>query len=116
VLLARGLAEATELGAALGAEAETFRGPAGVADLLVTSGDEAGIGFRFGRRVGAGEHLAAVRRDQGARTEALPTIAGFSVLAGRSRLRLPTWTALHEVLVAGADPRATIDRCLRAAD
>jgi glycerol-3-phosphate dehydrogenase (NAD(P)+) len=113
VLLARALAEATRLGVALGAKAETFGGPAGVGDLLVTSGDPEGLGYRFGRRVGAGEPAAAVREDCGERTEAVRALEGWAGLAARARIRVPTLEALHEALVAGAEPRAIIDRCLR---
>ncbi|MBI5499131.1 MAG: NAD(P)-binding domain-containing protein [Deltaproteobacteria bacterium] len=113
VLLARGLAEATRVGTALGAKEETFGGPAGVADLLVTAGDPDGLGFRFGRRVGAGEPAAKVRAEVGERTEAVRALEGLRGLAARARVPAPTLGTLCEALIDGADAGAVLDRCLR---
>jgi glycerol-3-phosphate dehydrogenase (NAD(P)+) len=108
-----GFAEATRLGTELGGKAETFAGPAGMADLLVTVDDPDGLGYRFGRRVGAGEPAAEVREDAGERTEAVRALEGLTALAARTRVPVPTLAALREVLVDGADPSATLDRALR---
>jgi glycerol-3-phosphate dehydrogenase (NAD(P)+) len=113
VILARGFAEATRLGTALGGKSETFAGPAGLADLLVTVGDADGLGYRFARRVGAGEPAAEVREDTEERTEAVRSLQGLTALAQRARVPHPTLAALREVLVDGADPRATLDGVLR---
>ena len=113
VILAHGLAEATRVGVALGAKAETFGGPAGVGDLLVTAGEPDGLGFRFGRRVGAGEPAAKVRAEVGERTEALRALEGLRGLAARERVPAPTLRALCEALIDGADAAAVLDRYLR---
>ena len=113
VVLARGFAEATRLGTELGGKAETFAGPAGMADLLVTVDDPDGLGYRFGRRVGAGEPAAEVREDAGERTEAVRALEGLTALAVRTRVPVPTLAALRDVLVDGADASTTLDRALR---
>ncbi|MBN1774362.1 MAG: NAD(P)-binding domain-containing protein [Deltaproteobacteria bacterium] len=114
VLLARAQVEATRLGLASGAAAETFGGPAGLADLLVVSADTEGLGYRFGRRVGAGEPADAVREEAESRTEALRALDGLQALARRLAVRAPTLEALREILVGNAVPAATIDELLRA--
>lgn len=114
VLLARAQLEATRLGVAAGATAATFGGPAGLADLLVVSGDPEGLGYRFGRRVGAGEPADAVRDDAESRTEALRALDGLQTIARRVAVAAPTLHALREVLVGDADPATTIDELLRA--
>lgn len=113
VLLARAQQEAVRLGVACGAEAETFGGPAGLADLLVVSGDSEGLGYRFGRRVGAGEPAESVREDAEARTEALRSLEGLQAIARRVSARTPTLDALRDILVAGAPPGPTLDALLR---
>jgi glycerol-3-phosphate dehydrogenase (NAD(P)+) len=116
VLLARGLAEAARLGRAAGADAETFTGPAGLADLLLISAETDGIGFRFGRRVGAGEPLDRIAAQTGDRTEALRTLDGLVALAARLRLSLPAFEALHAVLRRGDPPGPTLDALLRSGE
>jgi hypothetical protein len=54
-----------------------------------------------------------VREDCGERTEAVRALEGWTALAVRAKLRVPTLEALHEALIGGAEPRAVIDRCLR---
>jgi glycerol-3-phosphate dehydrogenase (NAD(P)+) len=114
VLLARAQVEATRVGVAAGAAAETFGGPAGLGDLLVVSGDPEGLGYRFGRRVGAGESADAVREEAESRTEALRALDGLRTIARRVAVPAPTLGALREILVGDADPAATIDGLLRA--
>lgn len=114
VLLARAQQEAMRLGVASGATAETFGGPAGLADLLVVTADPEGLGYRFGRRVGAGEPVGSVREDAESRTEALRALEGLRAIARRTAVPAPTIEALRSILVDGAPPATTLDALLRS--
>lgn len=59
-IITRGLAEITRLGVALGAEAPTFAGLAGVGDLVATCSSPLSRNRGFGERLGRGETVAQV--------------------------------------------------------
>jgi glycerol-3-phosphate dehydrogenase (NAD(P)+) len=59
-LLTRGIVEMTRFGVALGAEASTFAGLAGIGDLITTCFSPHGRNRRVGFRLGRGEPLANV--------------------------------------------------------
>ena len=54
-LITRGLAEMCRLGAALGAQPETFMGMAGLGDLVLTCTDNQSRNRRFGLALGEGQ-------------------------------------------------------------
>ncbi|RBM49198.1 NAD(P)H-dependent glycerol-3-phosphate dehydrogenase, partial [Vibrio tarriae] len=56
-LITRGLAEMTRLGAALGAQPETFMGMAGLGDLVLTCTDNQSRNRRFGLALGQGKDV-----------------------------------------------------------
>lgn len=110
ILLTRGLVEATRIGTAVGADARTFSGLAGVGDLIprpVTV-------TRRHRKLG--EDLARGRRPEPltapAALEGVLTAQSVHVVRERHGLSLPLMTAVHDVLFAGADPSAALERVL----
>ena len=56
-LITRGLAEMSRLGAALGAQPETFMGMAGLGDLVLTCTDNQSRNRRFGLALGQGKDV-----------------------------------------------------------
>ena len=60
-LLTRGLVEMTRFGVALGAEAQTFSGLAGLGDLITTCVSPHGRNRRLGERLARGERWADIR-------------------------------------------------------
>lgn len=100
VLITRALAEAARLGAAVGAEARTFAGLAGLGNLLVRAANDRSADYTLGRRLAEG----AVPGDD-ARTEgALAALAGAE-LAKQLRVRVPVLTGLAMVLAGKLDPK-----------
>ncbi|MEO1008922.1 MAG: NAD(P)H-dependent glycerol-3-phosphate dehydrogenase [Planctomycetota bacterium] len=103
-LLARGLAEITRLGNAMGARTETFFGVAGVGDLTTTCFSPEGRNRACGEALGKGrtleQHLAATRHV----VEGVHTTSGVVELAQRHGVEMPICEAVNAVLFDGLDP------------
>src|ERR671929_1318117 len=97
-LIARGLAEMARLGEEAGARAETFAGPAGIGDLVVTCWS------RHGRNRHAGELIAQGLTPQQAVAEIGETVEGLTTapilrdLAPRLNVELPITEGVCAVL------------------
>ncbi|MEQ9461162.1 MAG: NAD(P)H-dependent glycerol-3-phosphate dehydrogenase [Phycisphaeraceae bacterium] len=103
-LLARGLAEISRLGLAMGARQETFFGIAGVGDLATTCFSPSGRNRSCGEQLGKGRKLAEVLAEIPGVVEGVPTTRGVVTLAERYRVEMPITTAIHRVLFEGLDP------------
>jgi glycerol-3-phosphate dehydrogenase (NAD(P)+) len=112
ILLAHGLADATRLGVALGAAAATFRGLAGVGDLIprrVTSTQRhAEVGARLGRGAAPADALHATSGP----LEGVVTAASAAARARALGLRLPLVEAVADVLAGTRAPRDAIEGVL----
>ena len=100
-LLARGLAEITRLGLALGARPETFFGVAGVGDLATTCFSKQGRNRTCGERIGRGESLDAILQDTASVVEGIPTTRAVVQLAAQHEVDMPITRAIHAVLFDG---------------
>ena len=107
-LLTRGLVEITRLGVAVGAQAETFAGLAGMGDLVTTCVSPEGRNRSFGERVGRGEKPAEVLGSMMGVVEGVPTCESVVELARRREIDMPICESLHGVLFEGRDPRAQL--------
>lgn len=103
VLLTRGLAEAARLGAALGAEADTFSGLAGVGDLIprrvASTARHHGVGSALAR----GETLELALTAVVGEVEGVLTAERVNAYCEHVSLELPLVQAVHEV-ATGARP------------
>lgn len=103
-LLARGLAEITRLGLAMGANSETFFGIAGVGDLATTcfspEGRNRSLGEALGRGMSLPEYLSASQFV----VEGVATTRSVMDLAARYRVQMPIAQAVNAVLFEGLDP------------
>jgi glycerol-3-phosphate dehydrogenase (NAD(P)+) len=107
-LLTRGLVEITRLGVALGAQAETFAGLAGLGDLVTTCFSPEGRNRRFGERVGCGESVEAVLASMVGVVEGMPTCKSVVALAAKCGVDMPICVGLHAVLFEGRDPQSQL--------
>jgi glycerol-3-phosphate dehydrogenase (NAD(P)+) len=105
VIITRAVAEASRLGQAMGAEARTFAGLAGLGNLLVraTSHDRPAGGDRssdyaLGRRLAAGVVSGDATHTEGARA----ALAGVE-LARRHKLRMPLLDGIAAVIAGRAE-------------
>jgi glycerol-3-phosphate dehydrogenase (NAD(P)+) len=114
-LLTRGLAEMTRFGVALGAEAQTFAGLAGLGDLLTTCISPHGRNRRVGERLARGEKLPAILADMAMVAEGVYTARSVHERAQRMGLDMPITAEVYRVLYEGKDPRAAVsDLMLRS--
>lgn len=111
-LLARGLAEITRLGAAMGAAPETFFGIAGVGDLATTCFSPLGRNRSCGEAIGRGLSLDEYLHSTQSVVEGVATTKSVMALARRHGIEMPITAAVHAVLFEGLDPRGGIARLM----
>src|SRR6185369_9654109 len=88
-VITRGLVEITRLGLALGAQAETFAGLAGLGDLVTTCVSPEGRNRSFGQRVGQGEKPAEVLASMVGVVEGVPTCQSVVNIARQRGIDMP---------------------------
>ncbi|GJQ28671.1 MAG: glycerol-3-phosphate dehydrogenase [NAD(P)+] [Phycisphaerae bacterium] len=103
-LLARGLAEITRLGVAMGASPDTFFGIAGVGDLATSCFSPEGRNRTCGEALGKGEKLDAYLARIPFVVEGVQTTRAVVELARKYRVEIPITAAVHAVLFDGQDP------------
>jgi glycerol-3-phosphate dehydrogenase (NAD(P)+) len=97
-IVTRGLAEMARLGDALGAEAETFAGLAGMGDLIVTCWHPSGRNRRAGELIARGATAEAAKAQIGQVVEGLTTAPVLRDLSRRIGVELPITEGVCAVL------------------
>jgi glycerol-3-phosphate dehydrogenase (NAD(P)+) len=100
-MLARGLAEISRLGVALGAKLETFFGIAGVGDLATTCFSPHGRNRTCGERLGKGEDLTVIQETMGSVVEGVPTTKAVHQLASDHNVNMPISETMYSILFGG---------------
>lgn len=103
-LLARGLAEITRLGVALGADRETFFGLAGVGDLATTCFSPEGRNRSCGEALGRGELLTSYISRTASVVEGVATALSITDLAAHAGVDMPIALAVRRVVHEQQDP------------
>ncbi len=103
-LVTRGLAEITRLGLAMGAQAPTFAGLAGLGDLVVTCFSQHSRNRAFGERVGRGETRAEALGHSTMVVEGVRTTESVRALSQRHGVEMPITGAVYAILFEGLDP------------
>lgn len=112
-LLARGLAEITRLGVAMGARSETFFGISGVGDLATTCFSPEGRNRSCGEALGRGETLKSYLKRTPSVVEGVATTRSVMDLATKYRVEMPITEAVYGVLFEGMDPIEAIGRLMQ---
>jgi len=102
-LITRGLAEMTRLGAALGAQPETFMGMAGLGDLVLTCTDNQSRNRRFGLALGSGKDVDTAQEEIGQVVEGYRNTKEVWLLAERMGVEMPIVDQIYQVLYQGKD-------------
>jgi glycerol-3-phosphate dehydrogenase (NAD(P)+) len=100
-LIARGFAEFTRLGVAMGAKAETMAGLSGLGDLILTATSPQSRNMSLGIELGKGRSLDAVLGEPTAVTEGVATAPAVVAMAKRAGVDMPICAAVAD-LVSGA--------------
>ena len=107
-LLTRGLAEIAELGVKLGASRDTFRGLAGVGDLITTCISPVGRNRSAGEKIGQGMATPDVVGSTSSVIEGIPTTRAVLALASRHQVPMPITESVAAVLDGQVTPRQAI--------
>jgi glycerol-3-phosphate dehydrogenase (NAD(P)+) len=97
-LITRGLKEMTRLGVALGAEAATFMGLAGLGDLVLTCTDDQSRNRRFGLALAAGATPEAALAGIGQAVEGYAAARAIRAVAARTAVEMPLCDVVYRVL------------------
>jgi glycerol-3-phosphate dehydrogenase (NAD(P)+) len=103
-LVTRGLVEITRLSVAMGAQAATFEGLAGIGDLITTCVSPQGRNRAVGEQIGRGRKLSDVLAGMHSVAEGVPTTRSVLALARKHQIDMPITQAVHAVLFEGKAP------------
>jgi len=106
-LLTRGIHEITRLGVKLGGREETFRGLAGMGDLVLTCTGALSRNRTAGERLGRGERLEAVLAGREV-AEGVPTTRAAAALARRWGVEMPITFAVESILDGRVTPTQAV--------
>ncbi len=114
-LITRGLAEITRLGVALGAQAPTLAGLAGLGDLVLTCTGTLSRNRALGMALAAGQSQQAVEAQTRMIAEGARTVTSALALARRHGVSLPICTEVAAVLFDGKPAVQALDSLLARA-
>jgi len=104
-LIARGFAEMSRLGKALGAKPETLTGLCGLGDLVLTCSSEQSRNMSCGMALGKGASLAEILGERTAVTEGVATAPALLKLAQKADVEMPICAAIAAILAGDVRAR-----------
>lgn len=111
-LIARGFAEMTRLGVAMGGRAETLAGLCGLGDLVLTCSSTQSRNMSFGMELGRGRSAAEILDSRTAVTEGAGSAPAVVELGRRMGVDLPICEVVLAMIEGRLDARAAVDRLL----
>ena len=97
-LIARGFAEMTRLGVAMGGRAETLAGLCGLGDLVLTCSSPQSRNMSFGLALGQGQTAEEILNARNAVTEGVATAPALVALARQNHVEMPICEAVNAIL------------------
>jgi len=107
-LMTRGLHEISRLGVALGADLTTFRGLAGMGDLVLTCTGGLSRNRQLGQRLGRGEPLDQILGSMREVVEGVKTAPAAERLAANHGVEMPITYAVNRLLSGSSDPKTAL--------
>ncbi len=107
-LITRGLSEVVRLGVALGAQAETFMGLAGLGDLVLTSTDNQSRNRRFGLALAAGKSAKEALAEIGQVVEGYTAARAVHRVAAREKVDMPLVHGIYRILYENEPARDVV--------
>jgi glycerol-3-phosphate dehydrogenase (NAD(P)+) len=114
-LLTRGLAETTRLAVALGGEAHTLAGLAGMGDLVLTATGDLSRNRRVGLGLAAGQSLADIVAALGHVAEGIPAAQNVLILAKNANIEMPICSAVAQLLAGNINANEAVAALMRRA-
>lgn len=111
-LIARGFAEMTRLGVAMGGRAETLAGLCGLGDLVLTCSSPQSRNMSFGMELGRGKSAAEILGARKAVTEGAETAPAVVELGRKLNVDLPICEVVLDMIEGRIDARKAVDRLL----
>ncbi len=114
-VIARGLAELTRLGVAMGGEPQTFAGLAGMGDLMVTCISKHSRNRHVGEQLGKGRSLEEILGEMTMVAEGVKTASLVMELAEHAGVDMPICSRIHGVVSGDLTVIDAYDGLLRSA-
>ncbi len=111
-LINRGLREMRKFGVAMGANAETFMGLAGMGDLVLTCTDNQSRNRRMGLAIAAGKTVAQAEEEIQQVVEGVQASRAVFEQSQRLGIELPIIEQVYRILIEGVDPRVAVKALL----
>ena len=111
-LITRGLAEMTRLAVALGGQARTLSGLAGLGDLVLTCTGELSRNRTVGVQLAQGRKLDEIVQSMRMVAEGIKTTSAAVELARRHSVEMPIAEQMYQMLHHGLDPREAVRRLM----
>lgn len=111
-LMTRGLAEMSRLGVALGAQAATFAGLAGMGDLVLTCTGGLSRNRTVGVMLGRGHTMEEIMGEARTVAEGVATVRAVHFLARRLGVEMPVSAEVYRIIAGGLDPMEALHRLM----
>ena len=111
-LITRGLAELARIGEALGGEAQTFAGLAGMGDVLTTCMSPHSRNRWVGEQVGRGRDLEVLLGEMRQAVEGIPTVKVVCELAQETNIEAPISKGVYRVFHQKVKPRVVWEQLM----
>ena len=108
-LLARGLAEISRMGTAMGAKKETFSGITGLGDLVTTCISQHSRNRSVGEQIGKGRKLKNILSHMNMVAEGVATAKAAYLLSKKYRVSMPITNEVYSVLYKNKDPLKAVN-------
>ncbi len=112
-LITRGIVEMLRFGQALGARPETFYGPSGMGDLILTTTGELSRNKSFGIEIAKGRSPEEIIASQISVVEGYKTTKAAFKLAGKYQIRARIFSGLYLVLYENHDPKEVLQELMK---
>ena len=112
-LITRGIVEMLRFGSVFGARPETFYGPSGMGDLILTTTGELSRNKSFGIEIAKGRKPEEIIAHTKSVVEGYKTTKAAHLLAQKMNIRARIFSGLYAVLYEGADPRAVVQELMK---
>ena len=107
-LLARGLVEITRLGAAMGAQEDTFFGISGLGDLVTTCINPHGRNRWFGEQIGRGKTPKEILKGTEMVVEGIATAKSAYDLSKKYKVDMPITEQIYNILYRNKSPKIAV--------